>query len=273
MTDGFTMDAYGDLLDALADAGYAFLTVRDYLARDGLPERFVVLRHDVDRKPGNADRMAALEADRGVRATYYYRTSTFDAERVRRLEGLGHEVGYHYEDYVRAGGDLEDAHRLFANNLRVFRRDCTVETVCMHGNPLSPHDNREMWTADGAPGFAAYGLLGEAYLSVDFEDVAYFSDTGRTWRDGPLKIKDHTMGDGGRRAAADTTGDLAAVFRGGDVDRACVLAHPERWADSLPELVAARSKDGAVNLVKRGMHLLDYGAAGARPTSTPNDDQ
>ncbi|MFC3476453.1 hypothetical protein [Halobacterium litoreum] len=260
MTGEFTTAAYCDLLDAIDAGGYETLTVREYLARDDLPERFVVLRHDVDRKPENAAKMAALEAERGVRSTYYYRTKTFTADSVERVSSLGHEVGYHYEDYVRARGDVAAAHRLFATHLRMFRRVCDVDTVCMHGNPLSKHDNRDMWTVDGAPGFADYGLLGEAYLSMSFEDVTYFSDTGRTWRDGPLKIKDHTMGEGEKTVAADATSELAALFRDGELDRACVLAHPDRWADSLPELVAARSKDRAVNLVKRGMRLLDYGA-------------
>jgi hypothetical protein len=126
----------------------------------------------------------------------------------------------------------------------------------MHGNPLSPHDNRDMWTDAGAPGFAAYDLLGEAYLSMDFTDVTYFSDTGRTWRDGPLKIKDHTMGEGSKSVTAETTGDLIDLFERREVSRACVLAHPNRWADSYPELLAERSKDRAVNAVKRGMRLL-----------------
>jgi len=261
VTGEFTTAAYADLLDAIDDAGVETLTVREYLASDDLPERFVLLRHDVDRKPGNAERMAEVEAGRDVSATYYCRTSTFTRERVRRIESLGHEVGYHYEDYVRASGDLDDAHRRFANNVNVFRQACDVDTVCMHGNPLSPHDNRDMWTAAGAPDFEAYDLLGEAYLSMDFADVTYFSDTGRTWLDGDLKIKDETVGDDGEAVAAETTTDLATLFRTGELDRACVLAHPSRWADSLPELVSAHSLDRAVNLVKRGMNLIDYGAA------------
>jgi hypothetical protein len=263
VSDGFTTDAYADLLGAIEAGGCECCTVREYLARDDLPERFVVLRHDVDRMPARALRMAELEAAHGVRSTYYYRTSTFEPERTRVLADLGHEVGYHYEDYVRAKGDLQAAHERFATNLRQFRRahPAPIETVCMHGNPLSPHDNREMWTDNAAPDFDAYDLLGEAYLSMAFDDVAYFSDTGRTWQDGALKIKDHTMGEGEKRVNPDTTAELAALFREGAVDRACVVAHPERWADSLPELLLARSTDGAVNVVKRGMALLHYGAA------------
>ena len=256
MSDGFTFDEYGRLLDAVGESGYDAVTVREYLERDLLPARFVVLRHDVDRKAENAAKMAEAEAEREIAATYYFRTSTFDPDLARWIESLGHEVGYHYEDYVRADGDLRAAHARFGENLRELRETVDVDTVCMHGNPLSPHDNRDMWTDAGAPGFAAYDLLGEAYLSMDFTDVTYFSDTGRTWRDGPLKIKDHTMGEGSKSVTAETTGDLIDLFERREVSRACVLAHPNRWADSYPELLAERSKDRAVNAVKRGMRLL-----------------
>jgi len=131
----------------------------------------------------------------------------------------------------------------------------------MHGNPLSPHDNREMWTAAEAPSPAAYDLLGEAYLAMDFTDVTYFSDTGRTWLDGPLKIKDHTVGDSEKSVSAADTADLAALLRAGAFDRGCLLVHPERWADSVPELFVERTKDTAINAVKRGLRLV-------RPPST-----
>ncbi|MFC7068811.1 hypothetical protein [Halobaculum lipolyticum] len=263
MPDGFTTEAYVDLLDAAESAGYAFLTVAEYLrtAPDDRPARYLILRHDVDRKAGNAGRMARIEADRGVAATYYVRTSTFDPGFVRSLESLGHEVGYHYEDFVRANGDTTEAHERFARNLGMFRRYCDVETVCMHGNPLSPHDNRDMWAGDDAVAFEEYDLLGEAYLSMDFVEVTYFSDTGRTWRDGALKIKDHTVGDSEKAVSADTTADLAALLRTGAFDRGCLLVHPERWADSVPELLVERTKDHAINTVKRGLRLV-------RPTTT-----
>ncbi|QLG64332.1 nucleotide sugar dehydrogenase (plasmid) [Halorarum salinum] len=256
VTDGFTFDDYDDLLAAAEGAGYDFLTVREYLARESVPERFLVLRHDVDRKAENAHKMATLEAERGVSSTYYFRTSTFEPTMARAVERLGHEVGYHYEDYVRAGGDLDEAHERFDHSLRWFRHVCEVDTICMHGNPLSPHDNRDMWTRADAPGFDEYGLLGEAYLSMDFGEVTYFSDTGRTWADGPLKIKDHTMGEGEKAVAAATTAELAELLANGEVGRACVLAHPNRWADSYPELLAERTKDVAVNLVKRGFNAV-----------------
>jgi hypothetical protein len=250
----FTFEAYAELLDVLDRFGYEPLTVRSYLRRAdvGLPERFVVVRHDVDRKVENALRMARLETAHGVATTYYFRMpATFEPALVRRVAALGHEVGYHYEDLDETDGDVTAARRRFAENLRRFRSVSDVDTVCMHGNPLTPHDNRDMWT--GPDDFAAHDLLGEAYLSMDFEDVTYFSDTGRTWRDGPLKVKDHTLGEGDKTVAAEATGDLVDLFASGAVDRACLLVHPDRWADTYPELLVNQLRDGAVNVVKRGL--------------------
>ncbi|WP_254270971.1 hypothetical protein [Haloarcula marina] len=256
MTRDFTDAAYARLLDTALDAGYEFLTVRDYIRCDDLPERFVVLRHDVDRKPENSARFARIEAERDVPSTYYFRTidKVFKPEILREVESLGHEVGYHYEDLDRADGDVVEARLSFGDHLERLREHVTVDTVCMHGNPLTPHDNRDMW--DTAADLEPWDLLGEAYLSMDFTDVTYFSDTGRTWEDGALKIKDHTMGEGEKRVSADTTADLEALLRSHRVDRACLLTHPNRWADSTPELVAEVAKDTITNVGKRGLTLL-----------------
>ncbi|SNZ16963.1 hypothetical protein SAMN06269185_2830 [Natronoarchaeum philippinense] len=283
----FTFETYGELLDAGLEAGYSFLTVREYLATDAgeLPEQFVVLRHDVDRKPENALDMARLEAQKEVPSTYYVRTieKTFRPGLIRRIEELGHEVGYHYEDLDRADGDVSAAHEFFSAELARLRALVSVDTICMHGNPLTAHDNRDMW-ADGAtatdggrlasthptsssggsvgrddspPTFETYDLLGEAYLSMDFEDVTYFSDTGRTWRDGELKIKDHTMGQGEKHVQVDTTEELAALLRSGEIDRLCVLSHPNRWARTTTEFAVEWTKDYAVNVAKRGLNAVE----------------
>lgn len=255
MRSDFTYQAYADLLDAALDAGYEFVTVREYLGDDTLPEEFIVLRHDVDRKPWNALQMAQIEAVRDVSSTYYVRAidKTFKPDLLTELEALGHEVGYHYEGMDTADGDVAAAHENFERNLKRFRRLCDVDTICMHGNPLSAHDNRDMWI-EGAPGYEDYDLEGEAYLSMDFEDVTYFSDTGRTWRDGALKVKDHTMGEGDKTVQVDSTWELIGLLREGELDRACLLTHPNRWAGSAAELTAERAKDVAVNAFKYGLH-------------------
>jgi hypothetical protein len=256
MPRDFTYRTYARLLDVAVDAGYEFLTVREYLDRERLPSRFLILRHDVDRKPANALDFARIEAGRDVPATYYFRTidRTLDPRVIGRVETLGHEVGYHYEDLDRAGGDPVAAQRSFARNLATLRQYATVDTACMHGNPLTSHDNRDMWGED--PDFGRFDLLGEAYLSIDFADVTYFSDAGRTWRDCRLKGDDHVVGQRLKTVQADRTEDLIDLFRKRRVSRACLHAHPNRWADSYPEFVAERTRDAAVNAAKRGLQLL-----------------
>jgi len=261
VTDGgFTHAAYADLLGALADAGYETLTVREYLRADGLPERFVVLRHDVDRKPGRAAALARLEAEFDASASYYLHPTAFREGRAERLADLGHEVGYHYDDVATARGDLETARALFANNLRVFRRACDVATVSPHAAALSPHDNTDLW--ERGPSFEAFGLLGDADRSVDYVDLAFFSDAGRTFRERPAD-RARSLGERDQPTTADaaTAGDLAAQFRTGSPARACVLTHPRRWTNSLPARVVSRSRDRAATLVYRGATL--FGGPGA----------
>jgi len=116
MPADFSDEAYASLLDAGLDAGYEFITVREYLSSEQLPERFLIVRHDVDRKPMNALQMARTEAVRDIPTTYYYRIipKTFRPELIQQTEQLGHEIGYHYEDLDTADGDIEAAHESFA---------------------------------------------------------------------------------------------------------------------------------------------------------------
>ena len=56
----FTLDKYGVLCESILGNGYAAYTVYNYLSKK--PEsNFVIMRHDVDRKPGNALGMVELE--------------------------------------------------------------------------------------------------------------------------------------------------------------------------------------------------------------------
>jgi hypothetical protein len=98
-----------------------------------------MMRHDIDRKPENALFTARIEAGSGIRATYYFRRygSAYRPEIMREIEGMGHEVGYHYEVLGKAKGDHERAVKMF--ELGEFRK------ICMHGNPLSKYGDLDLW--------------------------------------------------------------------------------------------------------------------------------
>jgi hypothetical protein len=251
----FTYRAYRDLLIAAKDNGYEILTVEEYLTRDDLPEQLLILRHDVDRKVENALDMAELEASLGVSSSYYFRAidKTFDPEIFERVSELGHEVGYHYEDVDEANGDLDAARRRFERNLEQFREHVPVDTVSMHGNPLTPYDNRDVVESIDLD---AYGLSGEVYLSFDFSEVVYFSDTNRTWYEEKTIVNDWPVGPSEKPTQVETTGELIDLLEEQSIPKLYLLVHPNRWADSTAEWAVEYSKDVATNGGKWGLWFV-----------------
>ena len=130
----FTMTQYKDLCLALLDSGYTPLTVYSYLeGQKKKNNKLVVLRHDIDRKCGNALRMAELEHELGIQSTYYFRFPyTFKPDIIRKIKDLGHVVGYHYEVLSKANGNYERAVELFEQELSKFRKIVDVKTIGMH---------------------------------------------------------------------------------------------------------------------------------------------
>jgi hypothetical protein len=102
----FRLEKYKDLCLAPLDSGYTPLTVYSYLVLEGKKKnnnKLVVLRHDIDRKPKNALRVAELEHELGIQSTYYFRFPyTFKPDIIGEMHDLGHEVGYHYEILSKA---------------------------------------------------------------------------------------------------------------------------------------------------------------------------
>ena len=100
----FTLKKYTELITALKAAGYKFLTFEEYCSLnasgDAKPERLVILRHDVDLKAKNSEKIAAIEHSQGVKASYYFRVvpESNKPSVIKSIAGMGHEIGYHYEE-------------------------------------------------------------------------------------------------------------------------------------------------------------------------------
>ncbi len=252
MVRDFTMAKYGELCRVLLGAGYTPVTVERYLA-GGSGGRTVILRHDVDRKPENALRMAELEHALGITATYYFRhPHTFIPEVIEQVLSLGHEVGYHYEVLAKAKGDYEEAIGLFARELEEFRSLCDVRTICMHGSPLSRYDNRDLWKRYD---FREFGIAGEAYLSMAGKDLRYLTDTGRNWG-GKHSVRDAMPGAGAVLPSVATTDDLARWIGSAGEEGLYLTVHPERWAMSEGEWAVGSLTDLAVNMGKTVLQVM-----------------
>src|ERR1700730_9346997 len=120
---------YRRLLRIAMGQGYSMLSLESWLADPtlaaGAPR--VLLRHDVDQHPASALRMAAIEADLGVRSTWYFRWRTALPRVVETIRAEGHAGGLHYEtltrELLRRGLGPLDAEGLVPEARELLRRE------------------------------------------------------------------------------------------------------------------------------------------------------
>ncbi len=225
----FTLDKFRELCSAIPDK-YTFITMNEYVtAGDKLPMYFVLMRHDVDKFAKNALKTARVEEEFGIKATYYFRNTkrSFVPETIRKIENMGHEVGYHYEVLSSAKGNYEKAIELFEKDIQKFGKICNLKTVCMHGAVLSKYDNRDLWKSYDLKKF---GILGEAYLSIG-ENVNYFTDTGRGWNS-KNNMRDFIPGKI-EKFSAKTTDELINLIESNHINNLYISLHPDRWKSNI----------------------------------------
>jgi hypothetical protein len=248
----FTLTKYEELCKVIGDTDYIPMSVCTYMQTHS--KRCVILRHDVDRKPEQALKMAQVEKDLGIASTYYFRTipQVFKPNIIKVINDLGHEIGYHYEVLNKAKGDFDKAIKLFEDELKDFRKICDVKTICMHGNPLSRWDNRDLWEKYD---FKDFGILGEPYMSVDYTKVLYLTDTGRKWNS-RVRVKDVVNTNSSLSfKEIKMTDDIINVIREGYIDQICILAHPNRWSDTYSMWLAQLISQNIKNVAKVGILL------------------
>jgi hypothetical protein len=297
----FTLKTYRLFLNALINQGFSFCTFKGFLENPGV--KYVILRHDVDRKPENSLVFARIQYDLGITGTYYFRIlpSGWNEKIIREIASLGHEIGYHYEDVSLAAArqklkvkrqksgnliksDLQDcktarmqdngyiekelagiAIESFKKNLQSLRGFGPVNTICMHGSPLSRWDSRILWKYYD---YHDLGIIGEPYFDVDFNKVLYLTDTGRRWDGEIVSVRDRVQGTGHRAQGCDkftnwkvqpvhyrdiasqltisppppaprpllfhSTSDIINTAEEGRLaDKIMMTFHPQRWTDDL----------------------------------------
>lgn len=245
----FTIKKYKELISALKDAGYEFVTYAEY-CEGRRSDKFIVIRHDVDMSVERARRLAEVENEMEVKASYYFREK-FIGDDVVCIASLGHEVGYHYEELVTEKGDVERAYVRFMRNVCALRELVDVKTITMHGSPTSRFDSKDMWRVYD---YKKLGLIGEPQFDVDWNDMFYLTDTGRSWngvsrRDKVVEFKLIWEAKGW---VYKTTDDVIKAVRNGSFpNRVMMTTHPQRWADNIwewmRELVVQRVK----NIIKK----------------------
>ena len=156
MSCSFDLIHYRELLEAAQAGGYRFTRFGE-----GPEPGDLFLRHDIDLSLDAALRMAEVEAELGVQATYLLMTesvfynlgSTEGVAAIERLRRLGHPVGLHA---VHPNVILDER----------------FDSVISWHNPSAGHMSAEI------PG--AVNVYGERYFSPQ----TYRSDSNQHWRSG-----------------------------------------------------------------------------------------
>jgi hypothetical protein len=247
----FTVSIYQEFLEAAINAGYTLTSYLDFCQNPTL-EKVLVLRHDVDKRPENSLITAKLQQELGVKGTYYFRAvpESYDVRVIDAIAALGHEIGYHYEDMALNGGDPEKSLAHFEKWLAKLRKHYPVQTICMHGSPLSKFDNRTLWDHYD---YKSYDLIAEPYFDTNFDEVLYITDTGRRWDGSKVAVRDKVKG---LQHQYRSTFELIAAFKSGALPNKLMQnIHPQRWTDSniqwWKELLLQNTK----NVVKKAIFV------------------
>jgi len=248
MERDFTLKIYTELLETALQQGYSLTAYENFVRGEISNEKVYILRHDVDDLPYNSVKTAEIEKSLGGRGVYYFRivrqSNVPDA--IEKIAKMGHEIGYHYEDLALCHGNYEKAYEQFLNNLAYFRKYYPVQTICMHGSPMSKWDNRKIWEKYD---YKSTGIIAEPYFDTDFNKMLYITDTSRHWNGSSYSIRDKVEG---LQANINSTRDLINQLKSGLLSHQIMMnIHPQRWHDSLAgwgkELILQSSK----NVVKK----------------------
>jgi len=245
----FTLEIYDLILKSFDFQGYVFSKLEEYISKH--KKKAIILKHDIDRLPNNALQMAALENRHGIKGSYYFRTvdRAYDESIIEKIVSLGHEVSYHYEDLSLCRGNYELAIKNFELNLKKFREFYPVKTICMHGSPLSKYDNKKIWDKFD---YRDYGIIADPSFDIDYDEVFYISDTGRSWNHSTASVRDKVKSKFDIKIK--NTHHLIEKIKNNELpDKIMINVHPQRWNDEFVPWFSELVRQNVKNVIKRAM--------------------
>lgn len=173
----FTHENYRNLIK-IGKEHYTFGLYKDYHEISNV----LLWRHDIDYSLHAALHLAQIEAEEGVKATYFILLhanfyNIFEreiADLVIQIKNLGHEIGLHFDSHFYGISEEKDLEKylLFEKNILQEMFDTKVEVFSFH--------NTNSFTM--ACQAESYGGLINVY-SKNFQDnFGYCSDSNGYWR-------------------------------------------------------------------------------------------
>lgn len=213
------------------------LTAAQAFKISGIHTDYIIIKHDVETNVKKALKIARIEYQHGIKATYYVQayllSNAKNLKALLEIESLGHEVTYHYDVLDSNNGNWQKADEEFTKNLKLFNSifNNPVLTICPHGNPLL---KREGW--DSNKDFfrnkkvrKKYSNLVDIVINPEIfinDKLLYISDAGFGWKqvsnikENDRKIsKDHPISDLNELLKIITNNPSGIILS----------SHPHRW--------------------------------------------
>jgi len=274
----FSLTTFANLVKKSRTKGFSFLTFADFIEKkiidNHVDRKQILLRHDVDLKPQNSLATAIIENKLGIKGSYYFRMvpESFNVDIIKQITDLGHEVGYHYETMDSVNEKfrinnlkfkdeeerIDEAYKLFCQNLEEFRKIYPVKTICMHGSPKSAFDNRDIWKKYN---YRQLGIIGEPYFDIDFDKFFYLTDTGRCWNGYKYSVRDKMPQQEQwikQGLVFRTTNDIIKAVQDNKLpNQIMITVHPQRWSNNYFEWTKELLSQRLKNMVKWGLIQME----------------
>lgn len=179
MITDFLLSSYGEMLRTALEAKYEFVPYGE-IGKEG-PAATCLLRHDVDAELFQCGAMAELEAELGIRATYFLMTRSttynlFSIEGLRMVEKLlasGHDIGLHFMGELHEAGSAQELAAAVKEEAGWLGREFgrRIQAVSFH------QPTRAILEGD-----VRIEGMRNTYSKTDMRDYFYVSDTNMQWR-------------------------------------------------------------------------------------------
>ncbi len=193
-------------------------------------QKFILWRHDVDIELPAVRKMAKIEAEEGIKSTYfmmythwfYNLFSTEAKETLDYVKSLGHKVALHCDLGVDRGEEVSDGFvdNKIQNDFTIleqhYGKDYFDRKVSFHNPPNSVLKRN-------------FDNFYSAYQPKFFDEIKYLSDSNRVFREGGIE----------------------PWFN--EVSKLSILLHPIIWAykgNTMPELVREYLKNESAERLK-----------------------
>lgn len=178
MKNNFTLKNYTELLQRLGK-NHEYITFSEY-GNKSANDAIILLRHDLDYSLKHALKMAILEADLGIKSTYFFLFSSsfynildeVNIQIATQIRKLGHEIGLHYDVGVIEKGNKKAPLSLLHAQANILGNitDSRILSITMHNPSTAGNDI-----------FRNANYV-NAYEDKFVKGMAYFSDSCMSWR-------------------------------------------------------------------------------------------